>query len=83
MSRYIDADKAIKDCQSLRETYLIDSQPTAGVRENATGEWIESMHRVCGEREYKCSNCNKVIWSGAIDGYHFCPKCGADMRGEA
>lgn len=47
------------------------------------GEWIEEDE---GSLFFRCSNCGKAqggnfseIFSGE---YHFCPNCGADMRGE-
>ena len=94
MSRYIDADKAIKDCQSLRETYLIDSQPTADVRENVKGRWVEVVDRTeMYDKEgvktwgmlFQCNQCGFIL--NAIEGhtgqYNFCPNCGAEMRGES
>ena len=91
MSRYIDADKAIKECKSLRETYLIDSQPTADVRENVKACWqIGQSKKPPWRSGMICSNCGFEVcsadkgWNVYInDNYHYCPNCGADMRGEA
>lgn len=70
---------------------FIDAQPTADVRENVRGEWINTTS---GEH-YKCSQCGTLapIWIDESNSYeyykdisewlsNFCPNCGADMRGE-
>ncbi len=59
-------DKQVKE--------LIDSQPTADVRENVMGEWIST-----GFMEVKCSNCKETFHE--LESANFCPNCGADMRG--
>ncbi len=53
----------------------------ADVRENVSGEWIDSME---DEDYYCCSNCNCYWTKELVDNCHFdfCPNCGADMRGE-
>lgn len=86
MSRYIDADKLLNticdkglDCDALM--IAISEQPTADVRENIKGEWIEK-NDVC-----RCSVCGKeALWSERIGCVRtdYCPNCGAQMmRGEA
>ena len=50
---------------------MIDAQPTADVRENVRGEWINMFgHGICNICGYKGS---PVLTN-------FCPNCGADMR---
>lgn len=49
--------------------------------ERAEGEWVphKSIFGCLGEKVYTCNQCGYNI------GFHtenFCPKCGADMRGE-
>ena len=47
------------------------------------GEWIELTDRA--ERKYShiCSNCHRFnIHEGEIEFYHYCPNCGARMKGE-
>jgi len=47
------------------------------------GEWIELSDR--NERKYShiCSNCHRFnIHEGEIEFYHYCPNCGARMKGE-
>jgi len=59
-------------------TYL-NKCPSADVRENVKGEWIEKYI----EREgycYFCSNCNLEVLESDLS--NFCPNCGADMRGK-
>lgn len=92
MSRYIDADLIeyesmcrakgngmYEDCEIAYKDE-IDAMPTADVRENIKGEWIEC------EGEYRCSNCNRqtnVVYGDVKLLTRYCPNCGADMRGEA
>ena len=46
-----------------------------------TGHWIgidEEPHE-----DWECDNCGFVIWADEnIEEFHYCPNCGADMRGE-
>lgn len=60
---------------------LLDEQPTADVRENVKGRWIEKHYAI------NCSVCKKCLWSSPyidlVKKFNFCPNCGADMRGEA
>ena len=83
MSRYIDADLLQEDFKADhggKRSLMIDTQPTADVRENVRGEWIEK-NDVC-----RCSVCGKeALWSERIGCVctDYCPNCGADMRGEA
>lgn len=98
MSRYIYVDKLIKDGWKLRrekhglttisfETMELDCVPTADVRENVRGEWIEwqKCTPFYTQDLYKCSKCNEsylkelVYFSDNLQ-YHFCPNCGANMR---
>ena len=102
MSRYIDAEKL---CFEILEEYgistggddvteiygMIINQPTADVRENVKGEWINTTS---GEH-YKCSQCGTLapIWIDESNSCEydkdisewlsdFCPNCGAEMRGD-
>jgi hypothetical protein len=73
--RYIDADKLQEEFKELhggKRSLLIDTEPTADVRENVRGEWIKIHWKA-----FKCSECK------GISEYYtdFCPNCGADMRG--
>lgn len=70
---------------------LITKQPAADVVEVRRGEWEDSYSiKISGlTKAYpsvKCSNCG-VIFCDLINNhrymYHFCPNCGADMRGES
>ena len=92
MSRYIDADAfemfgytrptGKYDFDDGVEFVLeeIDKQPTADVRENVHGEWIEQgLSPYEGIR--RCSVCEKVY--DIREQFNFCPNCGADMRGES
>lgn len=95
MSRYIDADKLLKNwCESIckakpncsDDCFVYDeitNAPTADVRENVRGEWINY------DKKYRlatCSKCNKItmfeLWGTKVKFYDYCPNCGADMRVE-
>lgn len=81
MSRYIDADKlqqVYKEIHGGKRSLLIDTEPTADVRENVRGYWKKRKDKPL-QNWYQCSNC------GAICGEtpKYCSECGADMRGEA
>ena len=64
----------------------VDEQPTADVRENVKGEWIEKKPMNFGKcvnglgSIFKCSVCGEEISCCTTN---YCPNCGADMRGEA
>lgn len=93
--RLIDADKLKaewEDPDALCGVYTayhfiacIDAQPTADVRENVHGEWIEIPDEVFAST-YKCSVCGCAPLSDGYDVDYaltpYCPNCGADMRGE-
>ena len=86
MSRYIDADE-IEDFisrwggNSSAEDCLewIKNSPTADVRENVRGEWIEVLRDTYGGGHFPYSKCS-VCQSEQIMDSNFCPNCGADMR---
>ena len=90
MPRYIDADLLQEDFKADhggKRSLMIDTQPTADVRENVRGEWIETDTTWTAMTEATtvqipskiCSVCQKpvpqIMWN------NFCPNCGADMRG--
>ena len=71
-----------EEIQALNDFYefqtLIDSAPSADVRENVRGEWIKQYFDFRDNCQiYSCSKCGYQD----ID-TNFCPNCGADMRGE-
>lgn len=60
----------------------LDNTPTADVRENVRGEWVEQeLQSLLGRRhtETRCGNCGYEVYRKTP----FCPNCGADTRGEA
>lgn len=77
MSRYIDADllqEDFKEDHGGKRSLMIDTQPTADVRENITA------HKVIGGGEhegatcwFECSNCHTMV--DINDKY--CSECGA------
>lgn len=97
MSRYIDADllqEDFKEDHGGKRSLMIDTQPTADVRENVKGRWVEVVDRTeMYDKEgvktwgmlFQCNQCGFVL--NAIEGhtgqYNYCPNCGADMRGES
>ena len=81
MSRYIDVDKFLEENEgaensgwTLRE--LVDNFPTADVRENVHGEWIN-----LNNGNMRCPNC-KIVYRMSMYPRNFCPNCGAEMRGD-
>lgn len=58
---------------------LVSKHPAADVAPVRRGEW-EQFHS--GPDDYalrlRCSHCRKAVYER---GFHFCPGCGADMRG--
>lgn len=98
---WLSESRAINDLESeirsdaalamLSEVKLtIEAQPTANVRENVTGKWIEK--EVCDDSKVitewqsaRCSNCglyHTTPYMYYFDNYKYCPNCGADNRGE-
>ena len=64
---------------------IIENEPTADVRKNVRGEWVE-----CGSTEHwKCKHCGErapMVWDEENMSYAeylspFCPDCGAYMLG--
>ena len=95
--RYIDAEKIpyidLNDDMPLSKirVYIafkerIDKIPTADVRENVRGEWIEHKPLSFGKiikglgNVFECSVCGEEV---NCEPCNFCPNCGADMRGES
>ena len=77
--RYIDANKlqeAFKELHGGKRSLLIDTEPTADVRENVRGEWLHISDGYCDV--LKCSQCGKTTDSQS----NFCPNCGCLMKGE-
>lgn len=50
---------------------------TGRLNERPQGEWLTNMNRGFFNPGRKCSLCGKVVEFSE----NFCPKCGADMRG--
>ena len=91
MNKYINADNLKQQMikygwkhpdSTVHE--FVDDMPAADVRENIHGEWIEGDELLfCGETcttGDKCSVCGRTAMGYP---WHFCPNCGADMRGKA
>ena len=55
----------------------LDKAIIHGVPYEKQGEWIMNKTSARG-RNYTCTNCQKVSRNKS----EFCPKCGADMRGD-
>lgn len=77
--RLIDADELITmEYAGIKfvPKEFIDDAPTIE-QERKTGEWI------LGDKNYHCSECgNEPFYSRNIYTLHYCPHCGAKMRGE-
>lgn len=68
----IDRDD-LEDLVNEKVNEIVDK-----MSEPKTGEWIFSTIMPTG---YKCSVCGRGEFFH-VDGFEFCPFCGADMRGE-
>lgn len=103
MSRYIDADKLddlitqlnnegrdITRVEYKRLDNILSEMPTADVRENVHGKWLEKeiIHnhanaKISELQSARCSVCNKyhtTPYMYSFYNYNFCPNCGADNR---
>ena len=96
MSDYIKREDAIKLACSDCEPYSCDKNctlmqilkmtPVADVVERKRGDWIRVTEEL-GE-SWMCSECmEEFIPHDGMEEFasyaHFCPNCGADMRGES
>lgn len=66
---------------------LIDKCPTIDPESlRPQGEWVKSEDDYCGLNIIKCSLCREE-WCFEVDddvenlNYHYCPNCGAKMKG--
>ena len=70
-------------CERLAETIY-----NAGYRKQSEGEWIDEPHfaqRGLKGKYYVCSKCNvcvPTIVELPLNMWHYCPNCGAKMRGD-
>ena len=95
MSRYIDADAlddtvlrlnnqgwGITNIDYKRMDRVLFEIPTADVRENVRGEWVEVDDALV--KGY-CSQCGweAHYYEDDVVGMNFCPNCGADCRVES
>lgn len=90
MDRYINAGslltkiKAYRPYMYLGEDALsyaikmVELEPSADVRENVKGKWLQDKHDEAGYGYFDCSVCGADFY----DVYDFCPNCGADMRAD-
>lgn len=77
--RYIDADllqEDFKEDHGGKRSLMIDTQPTADVRENVRGEWVGGELGECSICGHK--GCASDIWTGCNEKY-YCPNCGAEL----
>lgn len=61
----------------------IEAVPSADVRENVRGCWINIEIHIDGSSTAECDKCNAIVHSNLSEKINFCPNCGADMRGES
>ena len=83
MARYIDADLLQKEFveYSGKRSLLVDTAPTADVRENVRGTWVgidDEPFTV-----FECDTCGYDYEHIYGEQSNFCPNCGADMKGES
>ncbi len=53
--------------------------PLVEMEERKHGEWEHD--KLFGDCAYVCSFCHTIWTSSEIQNMHYCPTCGADMRG--
>ena len=98
MAEYIDIDAPIDVAVYQRNRriqvtlrQILESNDAkyerADVRPAVRGKWIDRDDDYYGWNMWACSACGEefVLTEGTPDmnEYHFCPNCGADMRGKA
>ena len=71
MHRTISGEKNTMECQTKKPTKFPTVEP-----ERKTGKWKD--HEKYPNLAYLCSECSYFTTMRS----HFCPNCGADMRGE-
>jgi hypothetical protein len=71
-----DSDVAMYMCEHFKK--FAEKLPSADVRENIHGKWIEQNSNRSSMQLYECSICK--YWSK--DYSPFCPNCGCSMKGE-
>lgn len=79
-----NVDTSIRD--AFEKGFRIGVQKTV---QRPTGEWIYGEHEVAMCDGYRCDQCGYFVpWDYThkspyfIEEYHYCPSCGANMRGE-
>ena len=85
--RLIDANRARETAVVDLVVHHIDRQPTIDPENlRPQGEWVKSEDDYCGLSIIKCSLCREE-WCFEVDddvetlNYHYCPNCGAKMKG--
>lgn len=53
--------------------------PLLEIEERKVGKWEHD--KLFGECAYVCSFCHTIWTSSEIENMHYCPTCGAEMRG--
>ena len=89
MSRYIDADKLLKEAEKdgaygYVSAYEIAHFPTADVAEVKRGRW-KPFDLTWGRSVYACTACGDAMEVPTEMGkpmYNYCPWCGAKMENE-
>lgn len=64
---------------------LMENAPTVDAVEVVHGEWTIIEDDYVGLIGLECSHCEKTWWfdeESSFRKYHYCPGCGADMRGD-
>lgn len=93
--RLIDADElkmAFPTCDNSKRILIasvratINHMPT--IERRAKGKWVYGEHEVAMCDGYRCNHCGffipwdyKYTFIDFIKNYYFCPRCGADMKG--
>lgn len=60
---------------------IAELPPAADVRPVVCGRWKDAIQSCHDSPHVKCSVCGEYYWS-YFKKFNYCPKCGADMKGE-
>lgn len=83
------AIETVRKAQSIGQAHRMLVQLPSAQSERPKGEWLYGEHDIAMCDGYRCDQCGFFVpWDykhkfiDFIKDYHWCPSCGADMRGK-